>query len=155
MATIEKQANGQVLKPLPSATTTYAGQYEEAPKGTGWVAFSAIVLGLLGIFTFIDGILAISSSKVFTANATYVFSGLHTWGWIITILGALAVVAAFAVFTGSELARWFGIAVAGLNAIGQLMFVHANTWWAISMFALNILVIYGLAAYAGSRLRVD
>ena len=155
MATVETKTNGEVTTRLPSVTATYAEPYEEAPKGTGWVFFSATMLGLLGIFTFIDGILAVSSSKVFTANATYVFSGLHTWGWIIMILGAFAVVASFALFTGSELARWFGIAVAGLNAIGQLMFVHANTWWAISMFALNILVIYGLAAHAGSRLRVD
>jgi hypothetical protein len=102
-----------------------------------------------------DGIFAISSSRVFTANATYVFSDLHTWGWIVTILGALAMVSALAVFTGSELARWFGIAVASLNAIGQLMFIHANPWWSMAMFAVDILVIYGLAAYAGARLRVE
>ena len=71
------------------------------------------------------------------------------------VLGALAVVSAFALFTGSELARWFGIAVAGLNAIGQLMFVHANPWWSMAMFAVDILVIYGLAMYAGARFRPE
>ena len=65
----------------------------------------------------------------------------------------ITVMASFALLTGSELARWFGIAVASVNAIGQLMFVHANSWWAVCMFAVDILVIYGLAAYAGSRLR--
>jgi hypothetical protein len=154
METIERPTNGRATIPLaaPRATPEPA-YYEEAPRGSGWVFFSAIVLGLVGTFSFIDGILAISSSKVFTANATYVFSDLHTWGWIVTILGALSVCAAFALLTGSELARWFGIAVASLNAIGQLMFVHANPWWAMSMFAVDILVIYGLAVYAGSRLR--
>jgi hypothetical protein len=153
MATIERGTDRREAErwvPTAELPRTY---YEETPKGVGWVVFSAIVLGLVGIFSFIDGILAISSSKVFTANATYVFSDLHTWGWIVTILGALAVCAAFALLTGSELARWFGITVASLNAIGQLMFVHANPWWAVSMFAVDILVIYGLAVYAGSRLR--
>jgi len=154
METIDSPTNGRATARLaPMGTPPEAAAYEEAPRGTGWVRFSAIVLGLVGIFGLIDGILAISSSKVFTANATYVFSDLHTWGWIVTILGALSVCAAFSLLTGSELARWFGIAVASLSAIGQLMFVHANPWWAISMFALDILVIYGLAVYAGSRLR--
>jgi hypothetical protein len=69
------------------------------------------------------------------------------------ILGALAVVAAFAVFAGSELARWYGIAIASINAWGQLMFLHAQPWWSVCMFAIDILVIYGLAAYGGHKLR--
>ena len=162
METIEKGTNGRVgerhaavTSPTVAAPPTAGVTYEEAPRGEGWLVFSAIMLGLVGTFSFIDGILAISSSKVFTANATYVFSDLNTWGWIVAILGALAIFSAFALFTGSELARWFGIAVASLNAIGQLMFVHANPWWSVSMFAVNLLVIYGLAAYAGKRLRID
>jgi hypothetical protein len=154
MATIERPTDGKVTERFAPAPDLVPEAYsEEAPKGTGWVVFSAIVLGIVGVFSFVDGILAISTSKVFTANATYVFSDLHTWGWIVTILGALAIVASLTLLTGSELARWFGIAVASLNAIGQLMFVHPNPWWAVSMFALDILVIYGLAVYAGARLR--
>jgi hypothetical protein len=124
------------------------------PKGAGWVLFSAIMLGFAGVWNIIAGILAIDSSKVYTAAATYVFSDLNTWGWIILALGALSVLAAFTLMTGSELARWFGIAVAGLSAIGQLMFVHANPWWSMAVFAIDVLIIYGLAMYAGARLRV-
>jgi hypothetical protein len=115
--------------------------------------FSAIALGFAGVWGFFEGILAISSSKIYVANATYVFSDLKTWGWIMMILGALAVVAAFAVFAGSELARWYGIAIASINAWGQLMFLHAQPWWSVCMFAIDILVIYGLAAYGGHKLR--
>lgn len=156
MSTIEKGTRNGVSSRFETMSVPRAdAYYETEPRGTGWVFFSAIVLGLVGTFSFIDGILAISSSKIFTANATYVFSDLHTWGWIVMVLGALAVVSAFALFTGSELARWFGIAIAGLNGIGQLMFVHANPWWSMAMFAVDILVIYGLAMYAGSRFRPE
>ena len=156
MATIDKVRNGRATgSPAAVTTAPVDAYYDTAPRGVAWVTFSAIVLGLVGVFSFIDGILAISSSKVFTADATYVFSGLNTWGWIVMILGALAVIAAFALLTGSELARWFGIAVASLNGIGQLMFVHANPWWSMAMFAVDIIVIYSLAAYAGKRLRLD
>lgn len=153
MATIEK-TNGVVTEELgrtPRAVEPYYADSE--PKGVGWVMFSAIALGFAGVWGFFEGILAISSSKIYVANATYVFSDLKTWGWIMMILGALAVVAAFAVFAGSELARWYGIAIASINAWGQLMFLHAQPWWSVCMFAIDILVIYGLAAYGGHKLR--
>jgi hypothetical protein len=124
-----------------------------APAGVGWVMFATVMLGLAGIWNLIAGILAVSSSRVYTANATFVFSDLKTWGWIVLSLGILQLIAAASLFTGSELARWFGILVAGVNAIGQLLFVSAYPWWAISMFTLDVLIIYGLAVYAGRRVR--
>ncbi len=125
------------------------------PTGIGWVMFSAIMLGFVGVWGIIEGILAVSSSKVFTANATFVFSDLNTWGWIVLGLGVLCVIAAFSLMTGSELARWFGIAVAATSAFGQLFFLDAYPWWSMAVFAVDILVIYGLAAYAGARLRMQ
>jgi hypothetical protein len=133
------------------------GTYGEVPdyvdRGVGWVTFAAVMLGLAGIWNFVDGILAISSSHVYGANAEFVFSDLKTWGWILLILGILQGVASLAVFSGSEFARWFGIGSAGLNMIGQLMFVPAYPWWAIAMFALDVLIIYALAVYGGHRLQ--
>ena len=123
------------------------------PAGVGWVAFAAILLGLAGIWNVIDGLLAISESRVFVGEQTFVFSDLNTWGWIILALGVLQLVAAFTVAAGNEFGRWIGIGAAGANAIGQLLFVPAFPLWAMSMFALDILIIYALAVYGGSRLR--
>jgi uncharacterized membrane protein (DUF2068 family) len=111
------------------------------------------MLGLAGTFNVIDGIIALSKSSFFTTNATYVFSNLHTWGWIVLILGILQLVAGFTLWGGSELARWFGIIAAGLNAIGQLLFIPAVPLWSLAMFSIDVLIIYGLVAYAGKRLR--
>jgi hypothetical protein len=123
------------------------------PAGAGWILFSAIALGFAGVFAFIEGLLAIGDSRIYVGSASFVFSDLNTWGWIMTIVGAVTVLAALALATGSEVARWFGITIASVNAYGQLMFLHANPWWAMAMFAVDILVIYGLAAYGGSKLR--
>jgi hypothetical protein len=122
-------------------------------RGAGWMVFAAVMLGLAGTWNVIDGILALANSKVYGVNTVYVFSDLRTWGWIVLLLGALQLVAAFAVFTGSEFARWFGIVAAGLNAIAQLAFVPVYPFWALMMFSADILVIYGLAVYAGKKLR--
>jgi hypothetical protein len=153
MSTIEKpktfEGNGGV-----ATASVPAPEVIGEPQGIGWVLFSAIALGFVGAWGMIEGILAISSSKVFVAGATFVFSDLYTWGWIVTILGALCLLAAFSLLTGSEVARWFGITAAGVNALGQLFFVDAYPWWSMAIFAVDILIIYGLAAYAGARLRV-
>ena len=37
---------------------------EAGTRGIGWVTFAAIMLGVAGTWNFIDGILAISSSRV-------------------------------------------------------------------------------------------
>jgi hypothetical protein len=122
-------------------------------QGAGWLGFAGIMLGLAGTFNLIDGILAISTSRVYAPGAVYVFSDLNTWGWIVLVLGVLQLVAAFAIFSGSELARWFGIVAAGANAIGQLMFIPAYPFWSLALFSMDILIIYALSVYAGAKLR--
>jgi hypothetical protein len=135
------------------------GRYYAAPSdvdaasGLGWVTFASVMLGFAGIWNSIAGILAISSSRVYTGHSVLVFGSLNTWGWIVLLLGIIQLIASAALFAGSEFARWFGIAAAGVNAIGQLLFLPAYPWWAIAMFTVDLLVIYGLAVHAGSRLR--
>jgi hypothetical protein len=121
--------------------------------GGGWITFAAIMLGLVGTFNVLEGILAIANSRVYTANQTFVFSDLNTWGWIVLFLGVFQLIAAFSLFGGSEMARWFGVFVAGVNAIGQLYYVPAFPIWSLLMFSVDVLIIYGLVAYAGHRLR--
>lgn len=123
------------------------------PTGAGWVAFAGFMLGLAGIWNLIEGVLAIEGSRVFVGEQVFVFSDLNTWGWIILALGALQLIAAFTVAAGNEFGRWIGIGAAGANAIGQLLFVPAYPLWAMGMFAIDILIIYALAVYGGTRLR--
>ena len=65
----------------------------------------------------------------------------------------LLLFAAFAVFSGSQFARWFGITAAGLNALGQLLFIQAYPLWSMAMFAADIIIIYALVTYAGPKLK--
>lgn len=138
----------------PRTSAQYNSDYDVAPRGSGWLGYAAIMLGLAGTWNVIDGILAISQSKVYVLGAKYVFSDLKTWGWIVLVLGVLELCAAFAVLGGSQMARWFGIGAAGLNSIGQLMFVQAAPFWAISMFAADMLIIYALAVYGGQEVEI-
>jgi hypothetical protein len=124
-----------------------------AAAGSGWISFAGVLLGLAGMWNVLEGILAIGSSRVYAADSTFVFSDLNTWGWIVLILGAIQLIAAFAIGAGSELARWFGVAAAFVNSIGQLLFLPAYPFWAITMFALDVIIIYALVVYGGRQLR--
>jgi len=118
-------------------------------RGFGWIAFAGYILIIGGAFNIMDGIVALARSSYFVAGAHYVFSDLRTWGWIILGLGIVEVLAGFSIFTGSQWARWVGIGIAALNALGQLMFAQAYPLWSLIIIGVDLLVIYGLAVYGG------
>ena len=82
MATIETRTGQPVAAKREVSDLDYS---EPSPEGAGWVVFSAIVLGLVGVWAFFEGLLAIFDSKVYAASATFVFSDLRTWGWMMVL----------------------------------------------------------------------
>ena len=130
-----------------------SGYDDTQVEGRGLLIFAMSMMAIAGTWAVIEGVAAISGSKVFTESAVFVFSDLRTWGWIVLLLGVLLLLAAFTVFTGSQLARWFGIVAASLNALGQLFFVQAYPLWSMAMFAADVIIVYALATYAGPRMR--
>lgn len=123
-------------------------EYEDAP-GYGWVIFAGIVLMIAGTLNFIYGIAAISSSNFYVAGSHFVISELNTWGWVVMIVGIVQFCVAFGVWVKAGWARWTGVFIAGISAIIQLMFISASPFLALAVFALDLLVIYGLVSYGG------
>ena len=134
-------------------------QYEggEAPawsytqQGDTLVVFAGTILAVLGTVNIIDGIAAISKSSFFVGDAKLVVSDLKTLGWVVLIVGLAQLTTAFGVWLRWTGIRWVGVVIASLNAIVQLLVMPAYPLWAVSLFALDILVIYALIAYGGHR----
>jgi hypothetical protein len=122
---------------------------EEA--GGGWILFAGIMLMLVGVLNVIWGIAAVSDSSFFVNGQKYILSNLNTWGWVTLIIGAVQILAALSIWNGNQFGRWFGIGLAGLSAIAALMSIPAYPLWSLAIFAVDILVIYGLAAYGGQH----
>jgi hypothetical protein len=122
---------------------------EGEPPGYGWVVYAGIMIMLAGVLNFIYGIAAISNSHFFIANAHFVVSELNTWGWVLLLFGVLQFCVAFGIWMQVAWARWTGVVIAGLNAIIQLIFLPAYPFLALTIFALDVLVIYGLVTYGG------
>jgi hypothetical protein len=122
-------------------------------EGHGLLIFAAILLMVLGLFNLLDGIAAVARSHVFIASAHYVVGDLRAWGWVVLILGALQVLAGVGVLTGNQFARWFGVAVVGLNAFAQFFFIPAYPFWSLTIIAVDMVALWALCLY-GSRSNV-
>jgi hypothetical protein len=118
-------------------------------RGSGWITFAGVMIFIVAFLNIIDGIAAIGKSSFFVGNAKYLLSDLKTWGWILLVIGVVELFVAFGIWAGNQLARWTGIVVVSLNMIAQLMFIPAYPFWSLAIFTLDVLVLYGLAAYGG------
>jgi hypothetical protein len=117
-------------------------------RGLGRAMFVAILLLIAGTLNIIYGIAAISNAHFYAGNTAYVFSSLHTWGWITVILGIIEIIAGFSLFSGNAFGRVVGIFAASLGAIGALLSVGgAYPFWSLGIFAICVICIHGLVVY--------
>jgi hypothetical protein len=117
-------------------------------RGLGRAIFAAILLLIAGTLNLIYGIAAVSDANFYANNTHYVFSSLHTWGWITIVLGVIQLTAGFSLFGGGTYGRVIGITAASLGAIGALLAVGGSyPFWALGIFAICLIVIHGLVVY--------
>jgi hypothetical protein len=128
----------------PSAQT---GAPVDEGRGYGWVLFAGTMLAIVGVLNFVYGIAAISDSKFYVQDAKFIISNLNTWGWFLVIVGAVQVVSAVGIWAQAAGARWVGIISAGVNAIVQMLAISGYPFLSLALFAIDILIIYGLLAY--------
>jgi hypothetical protein len=144
-----------VFHPPPQATAGVANgpvsDYAADDRGTGWLVFAGIMMLIVGILNVIYGIAAIDSSSFYVQDAKYVISDLNTLGWVVLVVGVVQLCAAFGIWRGGQIGRWIGIISASGNAILQLLFIASYPFLSLALFAVNLLVIYGLVAYGGRR----
>ena len=114
-------------------------------RGVGRALFVAILLMIAGVLDLFYGIAAVSNSNFYASDTGYIFSSVHTWGWITIVLGVIELTAAFSLFGGGTYGRVIGIMAATIGAIGALLNVGgAHPWWAIGVFAICLVCIHGL-----------
>jgi hypothetical protein len=142
-------ADTSSARSAPAAHRGPPVRYED-PHEQGWITFSAVMLTVIGISNIIGGIAAIGDSKFFPGTAKYLVGDLHTLGWFVLILGVAQVLAGFGARAGSFAAVWIGVASAGLNLAGQLLFLPAQPLWSLGIAAVDAAIIFGLITYANS-----
>jgi hypothetical protein len=114
---------------------------------SGWVVFAGWLMILIGGLDFFEGLIAVIRKQyyVVTSSQVIVFD-VTTWGWLTLIWGIILVLVGFALLSGAGWARWATIILASFNLFAQLGFVGSSAYplWALTVLALNIMVIYAL-----------
>ncbi len=117
-------------------------------RGVGRAMFVAILLLIAGFLNIIYGFGAVGNAHYFTANTSYVFANLHTWGWITVILGVIQLAAGFSLLAGNTFGRVIGIIGASLGALESLLAVGGNNpFWSLGVFALCLWILHGLLVF--------
>jgi hypothetical protein len=127
-----------------------ATRYQEEGKlrGAGRVVFAAILLLFVGTINIIYGIGALDDASVLVNDTRYIFTNLHTMGWILIILGVIQLTAGFSLMAGRTYGRVIGVAAGTLGALGALLSIGgSDPWWSLCVFVLCIYVVHGIVVY--------
>ena len=114
---------------------------------TGWAAFAATVLFIVGTLNVIYGLAGIINDEVVrnTGQGVLILD-FTAWGFALLILGSIQVVTGYGLFVGATWARGFGVVFASLSAIAQMGVFGAFPLLSMTIVLLDVLVIYYLTA---------
>lgn len=129
-----------------------------SPRPTGWVGmvvFAGVMLLMLGGFQLIEGIVALFRNDFYLtiASGLVIPVDYTAWGWTHVLIGAAGVLTGLGIFAGQMWARVAGIVIAVLSALANLTFLPAYPFWAITVIAVDVLVIHALAMHGREVVR--
>jgi hypothetical protein len=120
---------------------------QKSPVWSGWIAFAALMLLVIGAVNVLEGIMALMYRQrtVVVQDRLYVID-LTGWGIVILAFGAVLVCAGIGLLSGRTWARVTAIVLVVVHAIIQVGWLAAYPLWSLLMLALDIVVLYALTA---------
>jgi hypothetical protein len=125
-------------------------RYDEPASGWGaMVVFAGVLLAVVGCFQLMSGLAALVNEDALqaTPRGLVLTDDVTLWGWIHMALGVLLIAAGAALFSGRTWARVAAVAVAGLSALANVMFLPAHPVWSVLVIAFDVLVIYAVVVH--------
>lgn len=128
---------------------------EGLSRWTGWIAFAAAILVLLGAFNIIEGLAAllVGDQYFVTGAGGLLIFNLGGWGWIHLAIGAIQAFAGLGLLTGSQLARGVAVLMVVINAVAQLTFIGAAPIWSAIIIAVDVVVLWALIVHGAEARR--
>jgi hypothetical protein len=119
-----------------------------SPWAHGIAVFAGVVMIVGGALQALEGLSGIVHDKylVVAPSTIYAFD-LTVWGVIHLLVGLALLVIGIALLRGQTWARVAGMIVAVVSAILNFAWLPYSPLWAIMVIAVDILIIWALAAY--------
>ncbi len=114
-----------------------------------WVAFAGIMLMLIGVFSVIAGLAAVTDdgyfTKTFAGDEVFIvnFKALGVF-WI--ALGVLKAWAGFALIQGREWARLVTIVLVFLSAVSHLLSLTSQPFLGLLFIVIDLVILYAVTA---------
>ena len=116
---------------------------------SGWIGFAGLLIMIIGAIDFFEGLIAVIRKEyyAFTPQGLIIFN-VTTWGWLAMIMGVVLFLVGLGLTGGAGWARWVAIVLIVVNLLGQIGWVGSSQHeiWALTMVALQIIVLYALTA---------
>ena len=108
-----------------------------------------------GVGTQAPGIVALAGTGYYTvpSRELVIDAGYTTWGWVHLVLGVVLLVTGGGVAFGNTVARVAGVALAGLSAVVNLIFLPAAPFAATLIIDLDVLLIFAITVHGGESKR--
>ena len=127
-----------------------ASRERKTGLAVGLVLFAAMMMFLVGVFEAFTGLVAIFNDEFYVATQEYLFKfDQTTWGWVHLILGLVVAGAGLGLLSGRTWARGVAIVLDLISAIVTFGFIPYYPLWALIIIALDIFVIWAIAAHGG------
>ena len=123
----------------------------EDDRGSGWLAFAAVLLIFTGIMRVFDAIWAFRFNGALPDHLSDSVFGdnLDNYGWISLVVAAILLFAGFGVLSRLQFARWIGIIAAGIAGLSAITWVWYYPIWSLIYVILAVMVMYALIIYGG------
>ena len=123
---------------------------DKQPSGwaVGWTVFAAFMMIMLGGWWLMAGFVGIIDDTFYVKTPNYLFQfDTTTWGWIHILMGAITLLAGFALFAGSIWARTIGVILAVVSAFVGFAWLPWYPIWGIFIVVAAVSVIWALTAH--------
>jgi hypothetical protein len=112
----------------------------------GWIAFASLVLVVVGVLAFFEGLIDVVRNHYFAiAAGQLIVFDMATWGWVTLAFGIFTAFAGLALLGGAEWARWFAIVMVFMLMLDQLAWLGSSSY---PLWTVVILVLAGTVFYA-------
>ncbi|HJV14062.1 MAG TPA: hypothetical protein VJ625_09230 [Propionibacteriaceae bacterium] len=119
-----------------------------SPWAHGFAVFAGVIMIVGGAFQALEGLAGIVRDEWLVVLPNYIYAfDLTVWGVIHLLVGLALVVIGASLLRGQTWARVAGMIVAVISAIINFVWLPYSPWWALTVIAIDFLIIWALAAY--------
>ncbi|HKN98907.1 MAG TPA: hypothetical protein VJX10_17440 [Pseudonocardiaceae bacterium] len=119
----------------------------ESRVWSGWVLFAAVLMMITGAINVIEGVVALvfRQRTIVIQNQLYVVN-MNGWALTLIVFGGVLVAVGLGLLSARSWARWTAIVLVAIHAVFQVGWLAAYPLWSLLMLALDVVVLYALAA---------